>query len=516
MGIIMKAEEHLERCSLTQAGIRATGVKRFLEEVEKGGYHFHSFMITRKGKVAYECSWAPYRLDEEHLMHSFTKGLVAVAIGILEGEGRVALDDRLVSYFPEYELEDADGRLGQMTLRHLLTMTGGHENVPGRTGCDDEVLAFLRHPVMYEPGTRFMYNSLGTHMLASIVKRVTGYNLFQFLQLRLFDHMGISGVYCDSCVSGRDQGGGGSRMKTEDMARLTVLFLNGGVWNGQQLVPESWIDRMTVSQFEKSADGSHPDWKDWRCGYGFQVWMCQPPNTFRFDGMYGQLGVVLKDYDASIITTCGEHDTQSVLRLMWEYLVPAMEEREITEDQSGIEAELEEAKKGLHICWPMVHEVTPQRQKQLWATIDKKSILFPENRESVLASGRVANCYTSSWTEKSRTGIQRMKLTLADGGCQLEYEDNRNHGILPVGIHGEPERGLLKSLWGDYRVWTAARWNAAGSLELQVRMVNGEYYQVFTFSPGEGEVSVNIYGGPWNRRKGKPEGSTWVCRLEEV
>ena len=91
----MRTEEqaHLKRCSLSEVGIEASGVKRFLDEIEEGDYHLHTFMIVRHGKVAYECSWAPYELEEEHLMHSFTKGLVATAIGILEGEGRISLDD---------------------------------------------------------------------------------------------------------------------------------------------------------------------------------------------------------------------------------------------------------------------------------------------------------------------------------------------------------------------------------------------------------------------------------------
>lgn len=507
----MRQETHLERCSLAQAGIRAEGVKRFLEEVEKAGYHLHSFMITRHGKVAYECSWAPYTLDEEHLMHSFTKGLVAMAVGILEGEGRLALDDQVISFFPEYELKDVDQRLGKMTLRHLLTMTGGHGDVPNRHGCDDEVLVFLKYPMAHEPGTHFMYDSLATHMLASIVKRVTGYNLFRFLQVRLFDPMGIQGVYCDSCASGKDQGGGGSRMKTEDMAKITILLLNGGVWEGQQLVPKDWIDQMTVTQFAESIDASNPDWEDWRCGYGFQVWMCQIPHTFRFDGMYGQFGVVLKDYDASIITTSGENYTQAVLRLMWQYLVPAIE-KGAAKDQGSVERELEKLKKELSIAWPLNDEWKPEQVKELWKRLDRKDLVFPENRESILPSGRVDNCFTASWTERNRTGIIRIKLIFTGESCELEYDDNRNHGILPVGIKGKHERGLLKSLWGDYEVWTGARWNSKGELELQIRMVNGEYYQVFTLSPEEETVSVNIYGGPWDRRKGMPKGNTWLCR----
>ena len=148
--------------------------------------------------------------------------------------------------------------------------------------------------------------------------------------------MGICGVCCDSCTSGKDQGGGGSRLKTEDMAKITILYLNEGIWEGRQLIPRDWVRRMTSVQFEDSMDASNPDWEDWKCGYGYQVWMCRIPNTFRFDGMYGQFGIVLKDLDASVITTCGECNTEAVLRLVWKYLVPAMEEESLPENLSLI------------------------------------------------------------------------------------------------------------------------------------------------------------------------------------
>ena len=177
-------ESRLERCSLKEAGISASGVQKFLDEIQAGGYHLHSLMLTRHGKVAYECSWKPYQLDEVHLMHSFTKGLVATAIGILEGENRISLEDSLISYFPEYQVDDQDGKLEKITIRTLLTMSNGHPDVPDRHGCDDEVRTFLEYPIVHEPGTVFMYDSMGTNMLAAVVKRVTGYNLFQFLRFR--------------------------------------------------------------------------------------------------------------------------------------------------------------------------------------------------------------------------------------------------------------------------------------------------------------------------------------------
>ncbi|PNV59472.1 hypothetical protein C0033_23780 [Clostridium sp. chh4-2] len=511
----MTAETSLPRCSLQEVGIDASGVKKFLKEIEAEGYHLHSFMITRHGKVAYECCWAPYRLEEEHLMHSFTKGLVASAVGILEGEGRISLDDPAITYFPEYRTADTEEKQAGITLEHLLTMTNGHAAVPDRHGCDDEIRAFFQEPVIHEPGTVFEYDSLGSHVLASIVKRVTGYNLFQFLQLRVFDAMGISGVSCDSCATGKDQGGGGGRLKTEDMAKLTILYLNGGVWNGQQLIPKDWIDRMTVTRFAGCKDKFNPDWEDWRCGYGYQVWMCQIPNTFRFDGLHGQFGVVLKDLDASIITTCGECYTEAVLRLMWKYLVPAVKRPEEIQNSAQKETEqwLEDQKEKLHILWPLEQELSGEQREAAEAELIGKYIIFGENRESVLPASRRNNCFTALWTEQHRTGIQNLRIRKEDEGYILDYEDNCNHGSLPLGMDESPARGLLRSLWGDYKVWTGARWRKDGCLEMQIRMVNGEYYQVFTICPKDGQAVVGIYSGPWDRRKGKPENAEYRCKL---
>lgn len=529
-----EGQTHLERCSLSQAGIDAAGVKTFLDEIESGGYHLHTFMLVRDGKVAYECNWAPYELEEEHLMHSFTKGLVATAIGILEGEGRISLNDSLISYFPEYEVDHQNGWLDEITLWTLLTMTSGHAFVPDRHGCDDEVKTFLTQPIVNRPGTVFLYDSMGTSMLSAVVKRVTGYNLFQFLEFRVFRYLGISGVSCDTCTSGKDQGGGGSHLKTEDMAKIAQLYLNKGCWNGKQLIPEDWVERMTKVQFADSKDGSNPDWEDWKCGYGFQVWMCQVPNTFRFDGMYGQFGVVFKDLDAAVITTCGECVTEEILRLIWKDLFPAIkadlkaDERDgtnkttgegksgLSENQQELMKELEERKKTLHISWEMEDQVSAERAEALWNVLLDRDLIFPENRESVLSKGRVKNFFTSTWTEMQRNGIQKLRFERENGKLFLFSEDNRNHAKLPVG-EGRPEEGLLCTLWGDYRVWTAARWTKDEKLEMQIRMVNGEYYQVFAIDLKDDGTSadVSLYSGPWDRRNGKPDQTTYPCTMQK-
>ena len=200
-----------------------------------------------------------------------------------------------------------------------------------------------------------------------------------------------------------------------------------------------------------------------------------------------------------------------MLRLVWKYLVPAMKGAD--EDSEQTERELEQRKASLHIAWPLEHETVPAQTEKLWTELLGKTIVFPENQASVLAESRVNNCHTSTWTEQHRTGIRSLRLEQTDDGIVLCFEDNCNRGRLPVGDGAEPKRGLLCSLWGDYEVWTAARWLSDGRLCMQIRMVNGEYYQVFTMKKENDGIAVQIYSGPWDRRVGRPEGKEYHCSL---
>ena len=180
------------------------------------------------------------------------------------------------------------------------------------------------------------------------------------------------------------------------------------------------------------------------------------------------------------MTTCGEAYTEAVLRLVWKYLVPAMKGAD--EDSEQTERELEQRKASLHIAWPLEHETTPAQTEKLWTELLGKTIVFPENQVSVLAESRVNNGYTSTWTVQHRTGIQSLRLEQTDDGIVLCFEDNCNRGRLPVGDGAEPKRGLLCSLWGDYEVWTAARWLSDGRLCMYIlygkwRILSGIYHE---------------------------------------
>lgn len=489
--------KNLERISLNDAGINAGGILEFLKEVDKNKYQIHSLMITRHGKAAFSCNYKPYTSESEHHLHSFTKGIIALAVGILVDEGRMSTDDLVLSYFPEYNLDNVSENMKKMKIHHLMTMTSGEEAAHERHGCSDIIRTFLTDPVKYEPGSRFHYNSEDTNMVGAIIKKVTGLNPSEFIKIRLFKPMKIELQRCDTVPSGLDQSGGGLYLNIEDMAKITVLVLQKGVWEGKRLVSEEWINRMTAVQYADSIDFTNPEAKDWRSGYGYYLWRCSIPNAYRFDGTCGQYGIILEDYDASIVMTCGEMFTEPVMKLMWKYLLPALSGNGSASDQK----ELEEYASHLCTDWKTEHEIVDQEAKDMLSRISGKEIIFPQNEATLLSSERTNLCYTSKWTENHRTGIQSISFRLENGKCFLKYKDNDVCGELPVGMNGDFPIGILHSLWGEYEFWTTVRCISCSEIELRMGTVHGEPYSIFNLEFDGTNANVKVEYGPWDKRK---------------
>src|SRR5207245_4512453 len=120
-------------------------------------------------------------------------------------------------------------------------------------------------------------------------------------------------------------GGFGLKLRTEDIAKFGLLYLQKGKWNGKQLVPAAWVEQATSKQV---SNGSDPT-KDWDQGYGFQFWRCRH-GAFRGDGANGQFCIVMPQQDAVLAITSGVGDMQAVLNAAWDHLLPAMQQDPVT------------------------------------------------------------------------------------------------------------------------------------------------------------------------------------------
>jgi len=283
----------------------------------------HSLMVVRHGHVIAECWWAPYTPDQRHLLYSLSKSFTSTAAAFARAEGLLDLDDPVVKHFPEFEAEITDPRSRAIKVRHVAAMASGHDREMAQEALardrEEPVRGFLLIPPDREPGTFFAYSQPCTYTLGSIIQRNAGLPLTEYLRPRLFDPLGIGPVGWQTWPPGREQGFSGLFARTEDVAKLGQLYLQGGRWDGRQLIPAGWVAEATTKQVA-NPDRENPDWRQ---GYGFQFWMAR--HGYRGDGAFGQFCVVLPEQDTVVAITASTLDMQAILDALWEHLLPGLD-----------------------------------------------------------------------------------------------------------------------------------------------------------------------------------------------
>ncbi|HEU5087068.1 MAG TPA: serine hydrolase domain-containing protein, partial [Roseiflexaceae bacterium] len=330
----MAQTQPLPRSTPESQGIDSAGLLTLVDTLDQKIEHLHSLMIARHGKVVAEGWWAPYRAEKPHMLFSLSKSFTSSAIGLAVQEGILSLNDRVIDFFPDDLPADVSDNLAAMELRHLLMMgTGNHVDATPALREDPDgnwVRAFLAQPVEHEPGTYFVYNSAATYMCSAILQKRTGSTVLDYLRPRLLDPLGIGEATWESCPRGINVGGWGLKITTEDILRFGVLYAQRGVWKGQRILTEEWIDQATSKQISNSGN-TEPDWRQ---GYGFQFWRCRH-NAYRGDGAFGQYCIVLPEHDTVIAITSGVANMQAVLDVIWEYLLPALHAEPLSEDPAA-------------------------------------------------------------------------------------------------------------------------------------------------------------------------------------
>jgi CubicO group peptidase (beta-lactamase class C family) len=319
----------LPRSAPADQGVDPAAVLSFLDALdEQPDIEMHSLMVVRHGQVVTEGWWAPYTADRPQLLYSLSKSFTSTAAAFAQAEGLLDLDDTVISHFPEFAADITDPRSRSMKVRHVASMASGHtrETLGDAVRLDprEPVRGFLLTPPDRDPGTVFAYNQPCTYTLGSIVQRNAGLPLTQYLRPRLFDPLGIGHVGWHTFPpggppGGREEGFTGLHARTEDIAKLGLLYLQQGQWEGSQLISKEWVAEATSVQVSNSGNGSPPDWQQ---GYGFQFWTSR--HGYRGDGAFGQFCVVLPDQDAVIVTTAYTFDMQAMLDAMWAHLLPGM------------------------------------------------------------------------------------------------------------------------------------------------------------------------------------------------
>ena len=321
-----------ETVSPESQGIRSEDVTRMVEHIEAGNLSVHSVIVYRNGTIPVELYFEPYNASTSHNTKSTSKGVISTLVGIALREGFIgSLDEPVLSYFPEYETDDA-AKL-TITIRDLLTMSAGlkwsendlnsmytffvSKRIAGRV---------LEQPVVDEPGSTFNYNTGLTHLLSVIVSRASGMSTLEFAREYLFGPLDIRNVQWDTDRDGYHIGGSELFLTPRDMTKLGVMHLNDGAYDGRQVVPADWVHESTSTQITGSFHGATVE-------YGYLWWMqignplftyLDDEDAFLAMGVRGQRILVLPERDTVVVITADQHDASQCDLLIRDFIVPVL------------------------------------------------------------------------------------------------------------------------------------------------------------------------------------------------
>ncbi|MDC7279505.1 beta-lactamase family protein [Butyrivibrio fibrisolvens] len=248
---------------------------QFISESKGNESNICQICVIRGEEIVYEDCWRGFKPEDAVNVNSVTKGVMAILAGIAVDKGAIkSLDEKVLAYFPDYQVKRGEKTIYDVTIRHLLTMTAPYKgkSEPWKKVCtsDDWTVAILdflggRKGITGE----FRYSTLGIQILAGIIERATGEKLIDFANKNLFLPLGIPEHVIHGDSSKEDQfdffmnkgprknewysdpqdtvtAGWGLCATGRDLAKLGSMVLNEGKYNGQQIVSSEWIKQMTT------------------------------------------------------------------------------------------------------------------------------------------------------------------------------------------------------------------------------------------------------------------------------
>lgn len=329
-------------------GINAAVLDSVAAEIGSGAYGWvDRMLVIRHGRLAYDRSWSwdydriygdsagvrgplnphdpaspynyfnpwwhpTYRRGDLHSLQSVTKTITSVVIGVATTRGAFpSLDTPVLRFFDTTAVRNIDDRKRRMTIRHLLTMTGGfdwNENLPyvdpnnsanALEASYDWVDYVINRPMTREPGTAFNYSSGESQLLAHIFRRATGVDIEEYAARHLFAPLGIARWHWKRTPAGVVDTEGGLYLEARDLARLWQLWLNGGTWQGQRVVSDEWV-RASVTPAIATSDAPGA------ARYGFKWWLPRNPlDTSKVlwagSGFGGQTPIAVPELDLVIV-----------------------------------------------------------------------------------------------------------------------------------------------------------------------------------------------------------------------
>jgi CubicO group peptidase (beta-lactamase class C family) len=265
---------------LAQGTLDSMQLNNVREQIKNGDFgQVDAILVSVSDTLVFEQYFHKYNPSKLHTLQSATKSINALLIGILLDKGYLpSVEEPISRFFSDYDFSDS--LKAGIRVKDLLTMSSGidwqEEGVVDRKANDQLAMNdsknyigyFLSQPMQEPPGSRFYYNSGGSIALGGIVQRASGQTVEAFVNQYLFKPLGITRYKWQSTKKGQYHTGGGLFLSARDLLKIGQMVLNGGVWQGERIVSQQWIDESLRAHFTTNrANG----WGT-RFEYGYQWW----------------------------------------------------------------------------------------------------------------------------------------------------------------------------------------------------------------------------------------------------
>lgn len=190
--------------------------------------------------------------------YSVAKAFTVMAIGILYDKGLLTLDTRVIDVLNKYLPTDIDEKWSKVTIHDALLHKVGFGSGLLDIDCDDaslyQTFDYLKivftTKLEYDPGTVYQYTDAAYYLLSRVVAEITHSDIEGFLRPILMETMKFKELAWSKCPKGYSMGATGLYIRTEDMVKLGILYLNKGIWMGNRIISEEWVNLVIANRYE--------------------------------------------------------------------------------------------------------------------------------------------------------------------------------------------------------------------------------------------------------------------------
>ena len=302
-------------------GMDSTQLKKMNDFLENECRMIRSVLVVRNGYVVFEKYYNGGEVNIAQPIYSATKSIVSALIGIALDKGYIKnIDQKMITFFPGYASHISDQRVKTITIRHLLTMTAGFPtSFRGRPGMQSS----FSESIVTEPGLQAAYNGSASNLLSGIISNSTKTSTLEFGYEHLFKPLGIDKPPWGKGINGYIKGSYGLSMRSRDMAKIGYLYLQNGVWDNNQIIPEKWVK-------ESTQKGSAMLFSPQESPYGYQWWVIERKghSAFQAAGIGGQYIIAIPDLDIVMVSTSNNYYSTGTrtehYRILEAYIIPAV------------------------------------------------------------------------------------------------------------------------------------------------------------------------------------------------